>query len=204
MLGRSLLLSLGVLVLGACKAKQPEADPAKVKNLAHQLIANEPGMAAVRDCKDADYANTMPVTWRTLKLLAGDPIGKENREADWINPAPLDEPAFRAVLEKGDRHAAAKILAKNAAYLVHKVDVVNAPIALGIKELKIGSIGARAIRYERDGKPTCVSLVDFTNDRAKSDWAISVSDKTLIDPAVAKAMRDDLADQYLKHAPGAH
>jgi hypothetical protein len=85
---------------------------------------------------------------------------------------------------------------------VHKVDVVNAPIALGIKELKIGSASARAIRYERNGKPTCVSLVDFTNDRAKSDWAISVSDKTLIDPAVAKAMRDDLAAQYVKRAPG--
>lgn len=198
MQARSLLLS----VLIACKAKQPEADPAKVKALAHQLIANEPGMAAVRECKDADYANTIPVTWRTLKLLGGDPIGKENREADWINPAQLDAPAFRAVLEKNDRHAAAQLLGKNAAYLVHKVDVVNAPIALGIKELKIGSIGARAIRYERDGKPTCVTLVDFTNDRAKSDWAISVSDKTLIDPAVAKAMRDDLADQYVKHAPG--
>ena len=198
MQARSLLLS----VLIACKAKQPEADPAKVKNLAHQLIVNEPGMAAVRECKDADYANTIPVTWRTLKLLAGDPIGKENREADWINPPQLEAPAFRKVLESKDRHAAAQILAKNAAYLVHKVDVVNAPIALGIKELKIGSIGARAIRYERDGKPTCVALVDFTNDRAKSDWAISVSDKTLIDPAVAKAMRDDLADQYVKHAPG--
>lgn len=198
MRARSLLLSL----LVACKAKQPEADPAKVGALAHKLIANEPGMAAVRECKDADYVNTMPVTWRTLKLLGGDPIGKENREADWINPPQLDAPAFRKVLESKDRHAAAQVLRANA-YLVHKVDVVNAPIALGIKELKIGSIGARAIRYERDGKPTCVALVDFTNDRAKSDWAISVSDKTLIDPAVAKAMRDDLADQYLKNAPGA-
>jgi hypothetical protein len=197
MLARSLLLSL----LVACKAKQPEADPAKVKALAHQLIQNEPGMAAVRECKDADYEKTLPVTWRTLKLLSGDPIGKENREADWINPAQLEAPAFRAVLEKNDRRAAAQVLRANA-YLVHKVEVVNAPIALGIKELKIGSIAARAIRYERNGKPTCVMIVDFTNDRAKSDWAISVSDKTLIDPAVAKAMRDDLVDQYLKHAPG--
>ena len=203
---RSLLLSLTVLGLGACKAKQPEADPAKVKNLAHQLIANEPGMSAVRECKDADYANTIPMTWRSLRTIAGDPITKENREAEWINPTQLDAPAIRTFLEANDttqkRRAAATILAKNAAYLVHKVDVVNAPIALGIKELKIGSASARAIRYERNGKPTCVSLVDFTNDRAKSDWAIRVSDKTLIDPAVAKAMRDDLADQYVKHAPG--
>jgi hypothetical protein len=163
-------------------------------------------MASVRECKDADYANTIPMTWRSLRTIAGDPITKENREADWINPPQLDAPAIRMLLESKDptmqRRAAATILAKNAAYLVHKVDVVNAPIALGIKELKIGSASARAIRYERNGKPTCVSLVDFTNDRAKSDWAISVSDKTLIDPAVAKAMRDDLADQYVKHAPG--
>jgi hypothetical protein len=197
---------VAVLGLGACKAKQPEADPAKVKNLAHQLIANEPGMSAVRECKDADFANTIPMTWRSLRTIAGDPITKENREADWINPTQLDAPAIRTFLEAKDttqkRRAAATILAKNAAYLVHKVDVVNAPIALGIKELKIGSASARAIRYERNGKPTCVSLVDFTNDRAKSDWAISVSDKTLIDPAVAKAMRDDLAAQYVKRAPG--
>jgi hypothetical protein len=202
MLARSLLLSL----LVACKAKQPEADPAKVKALAKQLIQNEPGMAAVRECKDADFANTLPVTWRTVKLLASDPIGKENREADWINPVQLEvPPSFRTVLESKDstaqRRAAAQVLRANA-YLVHKVDVVNAPIALGIKELKIGSIGARAIRYERDGKPTCVALVDFTNDRKKAEWAMSVSDKTLIDPAVAQAMRDDLVDQYLKHAPG--
>lgn len=200
MQARSLLFSL----LIACKAKQPEADPAKVKNLARQLIQNEPGMAAVRDCKDADYENTQPVTWRTLKLLAGDPIGKENREADWINPPQLEAPGFRTVLESKDkttqRRAAAQVL-RAKAYLVHKVEVVNAPIALGIKELKIGSISARAIRYERNGQPSCVVIVDFQNDRAKSEWAISVSDKTLIDPAVAKAMRDDLVDQYLKHAP---
>src|SRR5687767_9919650 len=96
MLARSLLLSL----LVACKAKQPEADPAKVRALAKQLIQNEPGMAAVRECKDTDYANTLPVTWRTLKLLAGDPIGKENREADWINPVQLEVPAsFRTILD---------------------------------------------------------------------------------------------------------
>jgi hypothetical protein len=202
MQARSLLLSL----LIACKAKQPEADPAKVKALAHQLIANEPGMAAVRECKDADFVNTIPMTWRSLRTIAGDPITKENREADWINPPQLDAPAIRTFLDSKDttvqRRAAAQILAKNAAYLIHKVDVVNAPIALGIKELKLGSASARAIRYERDGRPTCVALVDFTNDRAKSDWAISVSDKTLIDPAVAKAMREDLANEYVKHAPG--
>ena len=204
MQARSLLLSL--VILGGCKPKQPEADPAKVKVLAHKLITNEPGMAAVRECKDADYANTIPMTWRSLRTIAGDPITRENREADWINPPQLDAPAIRTLQDSKDttaqRRAAAQLLAKDAAYLVHKVDVVNAPIALGIKELKIGSISARVIRYERNGQPTCVSLVDFTNDRAKSDWAISVSDKTLIDPAVAKAMRDDLADQYVKHAPG--
>jgi hypothetical protein len=195
--------------VAACKKPAPpvpEADPAKVAVLAKQLVANMPGMAAVRQCKDADFANTTPLTFRSTLLLAGEaPSTTEPRDAEWINPPQLDGAAIRTLLDSKDttakRRAAAEVLASKA-FLMFKVDVVNAPMALLVKELKIGTILSRAIRYEANGQPTCVINVDFQNDRAKSDWAISVSDKTLIDPKVAQALREDLADQFLKHAPG--
>ena len=56
-------------------------------------------------------------------------------------------------------------------------------------------------RHERNGTATCSKLIYFQNDKAKSDAAIAASDKTLLDPAIIKAMQDDLHDQYLKHVP---
>src|SRR5690606_4037395 len=98
------------------------------------------------------------------------------------------------------RRAAAQVLAAKA-FLVHKVDVVNAPIALEIKHLARGTIHARVIRFDTNAKPVCVSQVEFQNDEKKSDWAISVSTKNLIDPEVARLMREDLREQYVKAAP---
>jgi len=201
-------LLVAAVLAGGCGNKTkppPEADPAQVQDLAKKLVANMPGMAAVRECKDADFANTTTLTFRSVLQLAGEALSPEPRDADWINPPQLDSPAIRTLLDSKDdtakRRAAADVLAAKA-YLLYKVDVVNAPIALLIKELKIGTVLTRAIVYEKTATPRCVVSVDFQNDRAKSDWAISVSDKTLIDPAVAKAMRDDLAEQFLKNAPG--
>lgn len=211
MSGRSSLRRLALLAAAVCgcshPAPQPEADPAKVGALGKQLVANMPGMAAVRQCKDADFVDATTLTFRSLLLLAGEaPSPTEPRDAEWVNPPDLDAAPIRALLDaKTDatakRRAAASVLASKA-FVLYKVDVVNAPMALGIKELKTGTILSRAIRYEANGQPTCVINVDFQNDRAKSDWAISVSDKAWIDPAVAKALRDDLAVQFLKNAPG--
>jgi hypothetical protein len=39
------------------------------------------------------------------------------------------------------------------------------------------------------------------NDEAVSNAAIEKSDKPSIDPAIAKILRDDLVDQYIKTAP---
>jgi len=202
MSGRSSLRS-ALLLLAACghsAPKQPEADPAAVKALAKKMADSVPAPAAVRLCTKADYQGIPTVTFRTVLQLAGEPLHADPEHADWINPPGLESDAMHAVAT-GDRHAAASLLAAPG-WLVYKVDMVNAPIALGVKELKIGTIGARAIRYStKTGLPDCVEVFYFQNDQAKSDWAISKSDRAIIDPAVAKAMRDDLTAQYLTHAP---
>ena len=78
----------------------------------------------------------------------------------------------------------------------------TAPRALGAKELKTGTINARVIRYDRrSGQPTCVYVWNFQNTREKTDWAISVSNKAYIDPAVMKVLQDDLVAQYLANVP---
>lgn len=205
----ALLLALGAfaghIACGKSAPPPPEADPAKVTTLAKQLIANMPHMMAVRECKPADYAGTLPMTYRSLTLLSGDTPSREAFDADWVNPTELDAPQIRVLLDSKDttlkRRAAVPVLDAKGGYLVYKVDVVNAPMALGIKELKIGTVLTRIIRFEHDTTATCVGSLDFQNDRAKSDWAIQVSDKPGIDPAVVKALQDDLAAQYVKNAP---
>mgnify|MGYP001596283155 FL=1 len=56
------------------------------------------------------------------------------------------------------------------------------------------------IRYER-GTPSCAKVFFWQNDRARSDRAIAMSDRAVVDPQVVDALRADLAEQYLKHAP---
>jgi len=80
--------------------------------------------------------------------------------------------------------------------------MIAAPIALGVRDLKIGTIGGRLIRYDKAGAPVCVVLFTFQNDKEKSDMAIARSRAAaVVDPEVAKEMRDDLHEQYLKNAP---
>ena len=195
---RSSLLSLALLA--ACKGSPKEADPGAVKTLAKKMADSVPTPAAVRLCTKADYKGIPTLTFRTLLQLAGEPLMPNPEHADWINPPQLDTDAFHKIASN-DGHAAATLLAAPG-WLVYKVDMVNAPIALGVKELKIGTIGARAIRYStKTGLPECVEVFYFQNDKAKSDAAIQKCDRAIIDPAVAKAMRDDLTAQYLTHAP---
>ena len=138
-----------------------------------------------------------------IHLRHGEQGGADYRR---INPAGLESPAIHDLLgtdETARRRAAASLLAAPA-WVVYKVDLVNAPMALGIKELKIGTIGARAIRFNtKTALPECVEIFYFQNDQQKSDYAISKSDRAIIDPAIAKMLRDDLAAQYLTHAPKA-
>ncbi|MBV8762315.1 MAG: hypothetical protein JO257_33810 [Deltaproteobacteria bacterium] len=208
MSARSLLRSVAlVAAVAACKSppKAPEADPAGVKALAAQMANNIPAPQAARLCQPADYANIPTLTYVTLLRLADLPVKEDPQHADWINPPQLESPAIHDVTgtdETARRRAAAQLLAAPG-WLVYKVDMMNAPMAIGVKELKIGTIGARAIRFDKRGLPVCVEVFYFQNDQQKSDYAISKSDRAYIDPELAKMLREDLAAQYLTHAPKA-
>jgi len=173
--------------------------------IADRMVNDVPAPAAVRTCK-ADELIGAPMTRRTLLLIDNRPLDKIAELSDWMNPTELDAPAARVLIdgsadETAKRRAAAELLAAPA-YLIYRLDLVAAPVALGVKDLKIGTIGGRLFRYDKTGRPVCVVLFTFQNDQAKSDAAIARSRASaFIDPAVAKAMRDDLHEQYLKHAP---
>jgi hypothetical protein len=208
MSARSFLHSVAVVAVAACGSKappKPEGDPAQVKTLAATMIDNSPVPAALDRCKDADLAAPITITFRTLRRLAGQPIDTPEL-ADWINPPALDASAAQTILdEKADalatRQAAGELLAAKS-WMVYRVDLVNAPMALGVKELKTGFVNARAIRYDRaTGRPTCVTVFNFSNTRDKTDWAISVSNRPYVEPAVAKILREDLGEQYAKALP---
>jgi len=205
---RSFRRSALFVALAACHGgpATPTADPALITPLASQMARNVPVPLAVPTCAAADLAGAPDLTYRTLRQLGGLPLGDTPELADWINPVQLDVPAARtladAAADDAHKRAAAGELLAAKAWLVHDVTFVGAPLALGVKELKIGTVNTTLIRYDRaTGKPTCVQLFGFQNNRATSDWAIKVSDQPLVDPRVQKVLRDDLAAQYLKLVP---
>ena len=209
MSARSFLPS--ALLLVACgkhasAPPKPTGDPAKVREIAKQMVEHLPDLAAVPDCKGADLGAPVTMSYLTLERIGGVTVQKDPEHADWINPAALDTPAARDLAESEPKTApedAGELLAAKS-WMVYRVDMVNAPIALGIKELKIGTVGTRIVRYDaKTTLPTCAHVFFFQNDKAKSDWAIAQSDKVIIDPKVAQAMKDDLAEQYLKLLPRA-
>ncbi len=202
---RSLALLVVAVACGKSAPTKPEADPGDVKKLAAQMARNVPTPAAARDCTPDDLRGGAAMTFRTLMQLGDQKLSEQPEEAAWINPGELDAPAARTLAsgsasKTAARQAAAELLAAPH-WVAYKVDLVNAPMALGVKELKIGTIHTRVIRYEKNGVPGCVSVFNFQNDRAVSDKAIEMSDKPTIDPAVAKVLREDLVAQYLKLAP---
>ena len=193
---------------GACRKHappKPEADPARAIALAKQIAHDVPAPGAVRDCTEGELAGGITMTQLTLLRMAREPVSDRPEHADWTNPPELDSPAARVLADphadpKAAREAAAEILAAPF-YLVYRVDDVNAPMAIGIKEPKIGTIGARVLRYDRTAHPVCVIVYAFQNDKATSDLAIAHSDRAVMDPRIAKALRDDLTRQYLLSAP---
>lgn len=210
---RTLLAAVVLLASAACgktsAKKKPEADPALVKALAAKMAHSVPAPAALRDCSSDDLTGGVPMTFRSLVVLAGLPVPSDKPEyAEWINPPALEAPAVHTLaagtapaLEQ--RQAAAELI--NAPFWVaYKVDMVNAPMALGVKELKTGTVATRVIRYEKTGIPSCALVFFFQNDKAISDDAIAKSDKATIDPAIAKLLREDLTAQFIKQAPRAN
>ncbi|HEU0029555.1 MAG TPA: hypothetical protein VFQ53_02905 [Kofleriaceae bacterium] len=200
------LLALAVAA-GACTnpSRPAEADPAKVQQLAQTMLRNVPVPAGARDCKFEEVLGGATLTRRTLLELAHEPIGTKAEVAAWINPPELDSPAARLILDGKDevqrRRAAAELLAAPF-YLVYHIDLVDAPIALGVKDFKRPTVGARAIRYDKTGHPACILVFTWGQDPAKYEWSVKKTDRPLVDPAVQKAMQDDLAAQMLKRIAG--
>ena len=202
MSARSSLLSLVALVACGNKAKLPEADPAPIVAALKQAVKSFPGPGAP-ECKDTDVVGGATMTAVTFFQIAGFQYDAAKPEyQDWVNPHELDSPAARTLADPkasttAKRQAAAEL---NAApfYLVYHIDLVNAPMALEVKELKPGTVGARAVRFDKRGYPTCARVFHWQNDKAVSDSAIKRSNKAQIDPAIAKELRDDLRKQYLE------
>jgi len=193
-----------VLVCSACstsKPKPPEADPAQVTALASKMLKEVPLPAGVRSCELKEMLGGATLTRRTLNQLAHHPMPAQPEVAEYVNPTDLDSPAARTLIDSSDpsaqRRAAAELLAAPS-YLVYHVDLVDSPLPLGVKDFKRPTVGARAIRYDRTGTPLCVLVFFWGNSKAKHEWAIKVSDKPTLDPAVVKAMQDDLTAEMLK------
>jgi hypothetical protein len=204
-------VALAALIAAACghgggdvAAPPAEADPAKVTAWAAAMLANAPSPGGAPDCVAANLVGAIGMTQNSLLRLANKPIAADPEHADWINPPALDSAPVRGLLAAPAgsvqaRQAAAAILGAAGA-LVYRVDNVDAPLAIGVKELKIGTIGARLIRYDRRGTPVCVLVFFVQNDRATSQQAIAASDRAIVDPKVAEGLRADLAARYLAAA----
>jgi hypothetical protein len=192
-----------VVAVAACSkaAKLPEEDPAKVTALAKAMIDNVPTPGAWKACKFEELIGGATLTRRTMLELAKQPIDpKSNELQEYVNPPELDSPAARVLIDNTDqtelRQAAAELLAAPF-YLVYHIDLVDVPIPIGVKDFKRGYVGARALRYDKTGRLACAMTFVWTNSPAKQKWAVEISDKPLIDPAVAKEMQQDLRAQML-------
>jgi hypothetical protein len=209
MLGRSSPRELAAVVVlasiaagaGACR-KPPEADPEKVVKLAQTMIRNVPVPGAARDCTPSELQNGATVTMRTLYMLAELEMPDIAGLQAWINPTELDSPAATALVdenasEKAKRQAAAELLAAPY-FLIYRVDHIAAPLALGVKEFKRGSVGARALHYNKKGELVCLIVFDWLNDDTKAREAYAKSTYAKVAPEVIQQQREDLVDQMLK------
>lgn len=192
--------AIGAVVAGCGKgASKPEADPAKVHALARRMLENTPAPAGAPSCTHEHLGKGVTLTATTLLRLAKEPVPDKPERADWVNPPELDAPAARTLVdakasETARRQAAAELLAAPG-YVVYRPDMVNVPMALGVKELKRGALGMRAIAYDKHGAPTCLLVFTVQNDRELSEWAMMKSDRARIDPEIAQKLRDDLTVQ---------
>lgn len=208
---RNVALVVAALAAAGCggsKAKKaPEADPAVAKDLATRLLKAMPSPSQTRECTDKDFAGVPTVTYRSLLLLAGWPVSEaESTLKPWINPPELDNPSVAPLLDASadataKRRAAGAFAKASKSVLVYRVDMVNAPLALAVKQLTRGTVHTRTIRFD-NGVPTCVAMLSFQNDKLKTDWAIAMTTKAYVEQDVAKAMQDDLTEQWIKVAPG--
>lgn len=196
MLARSFLLSAALLA--GCKGHGDSV--AKLQALAKLMIENTPAPAAFGECS-REQLNAPGVTARTLIQIAGNPLEDKPERTDWINPSELDVPAARTVVDPNasasDKDDAAAALLGVKAITVWRPEMVNVPLAIGVKELKRGAVGMRALGYDMHGNCTCITVFNIQNDKAVSEWAMDQTNKALVDPAIAKALQKDLRTQLL-------
>ncbi len=191
---------------GKAAPAKPEADPKKVVELAAKILRDVPAPAAVRNCKPEDLVG-IAMTQVTLLQVAHEKVDDTPEHADWINPPQLDSPAARMLADpKVDataaRQAAAEVLAAPG-YTIYRVDIVNAPLALGVKDPKIGTVAGRVFHYDKSGSIVCAQLFDFQDTPERNEWALAHADRAYVQPEIVKALREDLNAQYLKYAPRA-
>lgn len=188
----------------ACSTShKPEADPARLVPIMKAMDQNTPAPGGAPTCRPDDMIGGATLTQVALLKIAGEPANPGPEREDWINPAELDSPAARELIdpsvdETTKRQAAYELLSAPF-YLVYRVDLVDAPMAIGVKDLKRGTVGVRALRFDRQGNIVCVKVMTFQNTLAKSDWAILKSNLAVMDPKVSAALRDDLRAQFLAH-----
>ena len=182
---------------------KPEADPARLVPIMKAMDRNTPAPGGAPTCTPDQMIGGATLTQVTLLKIAGEPANPGPEREDWINPPDLDSPAARELIdpkldETTVRQAAYELLSAPF-YLVYRIDLVDAPMAIGVKDLKRGTVGARALRFDREGNIVCVKVMTFQNTLARSDSAILRSNLAVMDPKISAELRDDLRAQFLVH-----
>ena len=164
------------------------------------MIINTPAPASLRACTTADLSATS-MTARSLIELAHNDMPTSAERTTWINPTELDDVHVRTLVDPASaeavRRTAAGALLAAKAFIVFRPELVNVPLALGFKELKRGAVGLRAIGYDRGGQAICILVFNVQNDKQVSEWAMDHSDQAVVDPAISKALQEDLKHQLL-------
>ena len=203
MSGRSFARS-ALLGLVACSTShRPEADPKRLVPIMQAIDKNTPAPGGAPDCTPDQMIGGATMTMATALQIGGVEANAGPTREAWINPAELDSPAARELLdpavgETTQRQAAYELLSAPF-FLIYRVDLVDAPMAMGVKDLKRGAVFTRVLRYDRAGKVECVKVMSFQQTLEKSDWAILKSNLPTIDPKVRDVLREDLREQMLKH-----
>lgn len=198
---------LGVALLAAsasCSTShKPEANPKRLVPIMQAIDKNTPAPGGAPECDPEQMIGGATMTMVTVLKLAGEEANVGPTREDWINPSELDSPAARELIDPATddntkRQAAYELLSAPF-YLVYRVDLVDAPMAVGIKDLKRGAVASRVLRYDRTGKIECAKVMMFQQTLEKSDWAILKSNLPAIDPKVRDVLRDDLRELMLKY-----
>lgn len=203
MLARSFALEIGLVALAACNTShKPEADPARITTLAKAMDKNSPGLGVGRACTPDDLIGGASMTQVTMLKLAQATINAGPEREEWTNPHELDSPAALELIddqtdETTKRQAAYELLSAPF-FIVYRADMVDAPMALKVKDLKRGTVGYHVVRYNQKGELDCASVMMIQNSKAKSDWAILKSNLAVMDPQVSAELRADMKSELLK------